>query len=113
MWAIEGVLARGAEASLDLVLPLASHADASTREVLMGALIGFSISHPPSAPTRARLCAAFVGGDAKRDVRIAAARGLRRVGDASALGPLKATLKKADNPIEREAQRDAINARAP
>ena len=115
MWAIEGVLATGEESSLDLVLPLASHADASTREVLMSALIRFSISHPPSAPTRVRLCAAFVGavGDAKREVRIAAASGLRRVGDASALGPLKATLKKADNPIEREALRDAIKALAP
>ena len=114
-WAIEGVLATGEESSLDLVLPLSSHADASTREALMSALIRFSISHPPSAPRRAQLCAAFVGavGDAKRDVRIAGASGLRRVGDASALGPLKATLKKADTPIEREALRDAIKALAP
>ncbi len=52
-------------------------------------------------------------GDAKREVRIAGASGLRRVGDASALGPLKATLKKADDPIEREALRDAIKALTP
>jgi len=114
-WAIEGVLANGQEGSIDRVLPLAAHADASTREMVMVALVRFTMAHEPSAPRRSQLRAAFVGalGDAKREVRIAAASGLRRVGDASALGPLKATLKKADNPIEREALRDAIKAVTP